>query len=458
MKLGEKLTEGPIFKKFVLFVIPIVITSFLQQMYNAADTVIVGQFAGKSALAAVGATSSVSALIITLFMGLSVGTNVVCAGFFGASNKDGIQKALHTSLLLGFLLGIPLTLVGWFGAKTFLTFTDTPESVIEDAALYMRIFFLGIPASLIYNFGSAALRAIGETKKPMYILLIAGLANVFLNYVFVAVLKQGVVGVALGTIVSQAISAIWVLLIFARNSGELHLSIRKLRVYRSVLVRILAIGFPAGLNGIMFSLSGVVIQTAINSFNEAVVASHSVAWNYMAFSNLLVAAGEQGIVSFVGQNMGAHLYNRVKQSVRMGLLIMTTVSMAFSSVIVIFAEPLLGIFTNDIDIIQGGMAQIYYAISVYFLFVPSLIFGGALRGMGKSMIPTVINLVGICLLRVLWIWCVWTPINPESLVLVYISFPVTWIVSGIAMTIAYMTERRNLRDGGIVYESRRGSY
>ncbi len=452
MKLGEKLTEGPIFKKFVLFVIPVIITSFLQQMYNAADTIIVGQFAGKNALAAVGATSSVSALIITLFMGLSVGTNVVCAGFFGAENKQGLERALHTSILLGVILGIPLTLVGWFGAKQFLTFTDTPADVIDDAALYMKLFFLGVPATLIYNFGSAVLRAIGETKKPLYILSVSGIANVVLNYVFVAFLDNGVVGVALGTIVSQTISALWVIVIFVRNRGEMHLCIKKLRIYKKEFSKILAIGVPSGLNGIMFSLSGVIIQTAINFFDATAIAAHSATWNYMAFSNLLVAAGEQGCISFVGQNMGAKKYDRVRKTVKIGMLSMLAASMIFSLIIVAFARPLLSVFTKESDIIECGLSQIYCAISVYFLYVPDLILGGALRGMGKSMIPTVINLVCICLLRVLWIWFVW-PLR-KNLEMVYYSFPVTWIVSGIAMGVAYMIERRNLVRGGNENESR----
>ena len=448
MKLGEKLTEGPIPKKFMLFVIPVIITSFLQQLYNTADTVIIGQYAGKSALAAVSATSSVSALIITLFMGLSVGTNVVCAAFFGAENKEGLSKTLHTSILLGVILGVPLTLAGWFGAERFLTYTGTPQDVLPDATLYMKLFFLGIPASLTYNFGSAVLRAIGETKKPLYILSVSGISNVLLNYIFVALFGQGVAGVALGTIVSQFISAVWVIIIFVKSRDELHLSIKKLRIYPKEFKRILSIGIPSGLNGIMFSLSGVIIQTAINSFETAAVAAHGATWNYMTFSNLLIAAGEQGCISFVGQNMGAKKYERVQKTVKFGLLTMTAASIVFSLIIVVFARPLIGIFSADEEIINLGMVQILCAISVYFLYVPDLVLGGALRGMGKSMIPTIINLVCICLLRILWIWFVWKPFHPDALEWVYYSFPVTWMVSGIAMTAAYITVSKRIFYGG----------
>lgn len=452
MKLGEKLTEGPIFKKFVLFVIPVVITGFLQQLYNAADTVVVGQLAGDTALAAVGATSSLSALIITLFMGLSVGTNVVCAAFFGAENRDGLSKAIHASVLLGVVLGIPLTLVGWFGAEYFLTLTGTPKDVIGQAALYMKIYFLGVPFALVYNFGAAALRAMGDTKRPLCILTVAGVANVALNIVCVAAFRLGVVGVAIGTIVSQLVSAVWVILVFAGNKNGIRLQLSKLRLYKKELLRILAIGIPSGLNGIMFSLSGVIIQTAINSFGKVTIAAHSVAWNYMAFSSLLIAAGEQGVVSFVGQNMGAKRYDRVKRTVWVALITMTAASVLFSVFIVLFAKPLLGIFTDDAGVAERGIVQLNCAMGFYFLYVPDLILGGALRGMGRSMIPTIINLVFICLLRMVWIWFVW-PLCP-SLEMVYYSFPFTWIISGIVMAAAFLIEGKRMFFGGETDESR----
>ena len=440
MKLGERLTEGPIFKKFVFFVVPVIISGFLQQLYHAADTVVVGWFAGDTALAAVGATSSLSALIITLFMGLSVGTNVVCAAFFGAEDYDGLSRAIHTSFFLGIVLGIPLTLVGWFGAPYFLTLTGTPQDVIGKAALYMKVYFLGVPFALIYNFGAAVFRAMGDTKRPLYILTVSGIVNVFLNILCVAIFKMGVVGVALGTIVSQLVSAIWVIFVLAGKNNKVRLRFSKLKLYKKEFFRIVAIGIPSGLNGIMFSLSGVITQTAINSFGKVTIAAHSVAWSYMAFSNLLIAAGEQGVISFVGQNMGAKKYDRVKRSVWVALLTMTIASILFSAVIVLFAEPLMGIFTNDSGVAKRGVVQVYCATAFYFLYAPDLILGGALRGMGKSMVPTTINLVCICFLRIMWIWFVW-PICPV-LEMVYYSYPFTWIMSGIAMTVAYLLVRR----------------
>lgn len=440
MKLGTNLTEGPILKKFVLFVIPLIFTGFLQQIYNAADTVVVGRFASEAALAEVGATSSMSALIITLFMGLAVGTNVVCASFFGAENKKGLERALHTSILLAIVIGIPLMLVGGFGAKFFLGLTGTPDDIIDGAALYMKLYFLGVPASLIFNFGSAVIRAMGNTKKPFYILAVSGIVNVVLNLICVIAFKLGVVGVAIGTVVAQIVSAVWVILIFTRKNAEVRLSLSRLRIYKKEFLKILAIGIPSGINGILFSLSNVFVQSAINSFGKTTVAGHSVAWNYMAFCSLLVSAHEQGTVSFVGQNMGALKYDRVKSVIKKAMLICSVATVLFSLFVVWQARPLLGIFTPDPGVVEAGLAQIYIAISVYILYVPNQIIGGALRGMGKSVLPTAINILGICGLRVAWIAWVW-PFNP-TLEMVYYSYGASWLLSGIAMIIAYMAVGR----------------
>lgn len=436
MKLGTNLTEGPILKKFVLFVIPLIFTGFLQQIYNAADTVVVGRFASEAALAEVGATSSMSALIITLFMGLAVGTNVVCASFFGADNKEGLERALHTSILLAILIGVPLMLVGWFGARFFLGLTGTPDDIIDGAALYMKLYFLGVPASLIFNFGAAVLRAMGNTKKPFYILAVSGIVNVVLNLICVIVFKLGVVGVAMGTVAAQMVSAVWVILIFVRKNAEVRLSLVKLRIYKREFLKILAIGIPSGINGILFSLSNVFVQSAINSFGKTTVAGHSVAWNYMAFCSLLVSAHTQGTVSFVGQNMGARKYDRVKSVIKKAMLFCSVATILFSSFVVWQARTLLGIFTPDPGVVEAGLSQIYIAISVYVLYAPNEIIGGALRGMGKSVLPTAINILGICGLRVVWIAWVW-PLNP-TLEMVYYSYGASWLISGVVMAVAYM--------------------
>ncbi len=442
MERGTNLTEGPIWRKFIVYVIPIILSGFLQQLYNAADTIVVGKFVGDVALAAVGSTTALASLIITLFMGISVGTNVVCARFFGAENRQGLEKALHTSILLGVVLGIPLTLIGWFGSKYFLQLMGTPSDVIEHATLYMKIYFLGVIANLIYNFGSAVMRAMGDTKRPLYILSVAGIANVLLNLICVLVFKLGVVGVAVGTVASQVLSAIAVIFVFIKNEYGIKLSVPKLRFYKKELMMVLSIGIPSGINGILFNLSNTLTQSAINSFGKTIMAGHSVAWNFMTFSYLIVAAGEQATAAFVGQNMGARKYLRIDESVKCALTFIGLITIAFSVLVVSQGRFFLGIFTNDALVVEKGLVLLYTCITVYVLYAPGLIFGAALRGIGKAVLPMVINIMGICALRVAWVMFVW-PLNP-TLEMVYYSFPLSWIASGVAMLIAYTAVRRTL--------------
>ncbi len=440
MKMGSNLTEGSIRKKFCLFVVPVILSGFLQQLYNTADTIVVGQFAGDTALAAVGSTTVLTNLIVTLFIGLSVGTNVVCARFFGAENKIGIERALYTSVVLGVVLGIPLTLIGWFGSGYFLGLMGTPMDIIKPAALYMKLYFLGVPATLIYNFGSAVLRAMGDTKRPLYILTAAGIVNVILNLICVIGFHLDVVGVAIGTIASQVLSAIAVMVIFTKENSEPHFKISKIRVFKKELLMILAIGIPSGLNGILFSLSNTLTQSAVNSFGKLTVAAHSIGWTFMGFCHLLITASEQGVISFVGQNLGAEKYDRVNKTVNVGLVFAVITVLTFTSFLIINAEWIIGIFTKDPEVVKIGLVQFYNALSLYVLYIPSIIYGAALRGMGKAILPTAINIVGICVLRVVWVTVVW-PLNP-TLEMVYYSFPLSWVASGIAMTIAYMIAKR----------------
>ncbi len=442
MKTGTSLTEGSIWKKFCLFVVPVILSGFLQQIYNTADTIVVGQFAGDTALAAVGSTTVLTNLIVTLFIGLSVGTNVVCARFFGAENMIGIERALYTSIVLGVILGIPLMLVGWFGSEYFLGLMGTPGDIIKPATLYMKIYFLGVPATLVYNFGSAVLRAMGDTKRPLYILTVAGIVNVFLNLICVIVFHLDVVGVAIGTIASQILSAIAVMTIFIKENTQPKFKFSQLRVFKKELLMILSIGIPSGLNGILFSLSNTLTQSAVNSFGKLTVAAHSIGWTFMGFCHLLITAGEQGVISFVGQNLGAEKYDRVKRTVNVALVFSAVTVFAFTAFLMINAEWIIGIFTKDPEVVKIGLVQFYNALSMYVLYIPSVIYGGALRGMGKAILPTVINIAGICVLRVVWVTVVW-PMNP-TLEMVYYSFPLSWVASGIAMAIAYLIAKKKL--------------
>ncbi|MBQ4629963.1 MAG: MATE family efflux transporter [Clostridia bacterium] len=444
MDTPSPLTHGNIAKNYTLFIIPIILTGFLQQFYNSADSMIVGNFAknGATALAAVGSTASLCGLIATFFTNLSVGTNVVCARMCGANDHEGLDRAFHTSVLMGILFGIPLMLIGILGSRYLLELMGTPNNVIDKATLYMRLFFVGAPANLVYFFASATLRAVGDTKRPLYILALSGIVNVILNIICVVGFGLGVSGVAIGTVASQIVSAVLVLMVFSKGSHGLHFSFSKLKIHKKEFWEILTIGVPAGFNGILFNLSNVFIQSAINSFGKTTMAAHSVAWNYMCFAFYFANSGEQGVVCFVGQNMGAKKYERIGKIVKTAIAVTSFLTVIFSAIVVVFGKPLLSVFTTDKEVVSIGMVQIYSAISIYVLYVPGIIFGGALRGMGKSMLPTLINILGICAVRIGWISFVW-PLNP-TLEMVYYSFPVTWIASGLPMLVMYIIVKRKL--------------
>ncbi len=442
MKFGIDLTTGSIVKKYIFFVLPIIASSFLQQLYNAADTMVVGKFVGDTALAAVGSTSHLTNLILNLFIGLSVGINVVCSKYYGADNKEGLKRAIHTSILLGLIVGVPLALVGWFGSAYFLGLMGTPVDVIDQAALYMRVFFLGVPAALTYNFGAAILRSAGDTKRPLYILSFAGVANVVLNLVCVIVFKLGVVGVALGTIVSQAISAVAIIILLRKNDDEFRLRLSKLKIYKREFNKIIGIGIPSGINGVMFSLSNVIIQSSINFFGKDAVAGNAVASNVEVFGFLLLASAEQAVISFVGQNMGARKFDRVDASVRNSLIFGIISTSVFAVIVLMAGEFLLGFFTDGQEVIKIGFMKLSILMGSYVLYAPGQVLNGALRGLGKAVSPTVINAVFVCLLRVVWIFTVF-PLRKE-LSTVYFSYPVSWGLTSIATIIAYIRVRKKV--------------
>ncbi len=442
MKAGVDFTEGPILKKFLLFAIPVLLTNLMQQLYNSADIMIVGKFAGETALAAVGSTAALTNLIVNLFVGFAVGSNVLCARCYGAQDKEGLSRALHTSILLGLLLGFPLAFIGWFASGYFLEIMGTPADVIDKATLYMRIYFLGSPASMVYNYGAAVLRSVGDTKRPLYILAASGIINVFLNLLCVVVFKMDVAGVAIGTIASQLVSALAVVVIFMKSDSDLKLTLGGLSIHKKELKQIAAVGVPAGINGAMFSLSNVILQSAVNSFGSTVMAANSVASNYTNFAYILVAAGEQACTSFVGQNMGARKYERIGKIVTVSLLVTGIAVMIYSAVIVLNGKFFLGLFTTEPDVVKYGMVYVRVVIIPYVLIMPSVVLGGALRGMGHAVSQTVISLVFICLVRVLWVAFV-LPLN-NVYEMVFVSYPVSWIAAALAAFTVFLIAQRNL--------------
>lgn len=436
------LTSGPVFRKLVIFVIPIILSGALQQLYNAADSVVVGQFVGDSALAAVGSTVALTNLIVNLFVGLAVGANVVCARYFGAGNREGLYRAIHAGIALALVAGVGLAVIGFSFAKPLLLMMGTPDTVIAQATLYMQVCFLGSPFSMVYNFGAGILRAGGDTKRPLYILTAAGLVNVALNLFCVIVLKLGVLGVAIGTISSQLLSAFCVMRILIRSDSEFRFELKGLRFYKKETLSIIKVGVPAGLNGIMFSISNVILQSTVNTYGDSAMAGIAAAGNIEIFMFIFLSSVEQGVVSFTAQNMGAGKLKRIDFVLRDAIIFGILGVALLNALILPFQEPLLRVFTDGSSAISFGKIKLFMLCAYYFLYVPGMLCGGSLRGMGWSVTPAVINAVFICCARIVWIYAFY-PANPTMKMLFY-AYPISWALSMLAQATAYLIARHKV--------------
>lgn len=423
------LTEGPIFRKLIIFVFPVLISGLLQQLYHAADVVVVGNFArdSKTALAAVGSTGALTALILNVFLGLSVGANVVCANLFGAKKQEELSKAMQTAMITALFSGILVSIVGFLFARPMLILMGSPETVIDHATTYVRIIFLGQPASLVYNFGAGILRAYGDTKRPMYILGFSGLINVILNLLFVIVFHWDEAGVALATSIASYISAFLVLRILFHSDGEQQLSFTNLHFYPDQFLRILKIGIPSGLNGAVYSISNVIIMTAINSFGDVVVAGNSAAANIEAVIYQIPASFATASVSFSGQNYGAKKLKRIDKLLMLSIMVSSLCLLALNTAVNIYPSFFLRMFTKDADVILCGIPRLRMVSSFYVLCAVTEITVGCMRGMKQTLLPTVFNAVSICGPRILWVLAIF-PLNPQ-LTFLYTCYPISWTCS-----------------------------
>ncbi len=434
--------SGSVLPKIIRFSLPLMFSSVLQLFFNAADIIVVGQYAGPTALAAVGSTGAVTFLIINVFMGLAVGTNVTMARAFGAGDTNKVSRTVHTSILISILVGTALVFVGMFLSKPLLQLMGSPDDVIDQATLYMRIYFIGMPASMVYNFGAANLRAIGDTKRPLYFLAISGVLNVVVNLILVIVFSMGVAGVAIATILAQYLSAFLVILCLIKSQASYKLEIKKLKIYKEELMSIVKIGIPAGIQGTMFSLSNTLIQSSINGFGSVVMAGSTAAGNLEGFIFVAMNALHQSAVSFIGQNIGAKKYSRINKIVLNCLSCVVVVGVTMSALMVIFGENLLGIYNSDPEVISYGMIRIYYIVIPYFVCGIMDVMMGTLRGMGYSLVPTMVSLVGTCLMRVVWVMVIFAQ-NPtlETLFPVYL---VSWTATTSFLTIYFFIVKRKL--------------
>lgn len=434
--------RGPLLGKILIFALPLMLSGILQLLFNAADIVVVGRFASSQALAAVGSTSALINLIINVFIGLSVGANVLVARYYGAGEREQVSQAVHTSVLLSLLCGVVLIAVGVALSRPLLELMGTPEDVINMSATYMRIYFCGMPVLMLYNFGAAILRSVGDTKRPLYFLIVAGVINVVLNLFFVIVCGMDVDGVALATVISQAVSAGLILLCLMRMEGPCHLDLHKLHIYKDKMWQIVRVGLPAGLQGCIFSISNVLIQSSVNSFGSVAMAGNTAASNIEGFVYTGMNAIYQTALSFTSQNYGARQYHRITRVMRLCLALVTAVGLGLGLTAVLLHTQLLGIYSSDPQVITYGTMRMQFVATLYFLCGIMDVMAGVMRGMGYSILPMIVSLTGACGLRILWIFTLFAA--NRTLSMLYVSYPVSWLITALAHLGCYFWVRRKM--------------
>ncbi len=421
------MTTGSLLPKVLMFSGPLILTGILQLLYNAADVVVVGRFVGHQALAAVGSTGSLINLLVNVFMGLSVGSSVVIANAYGAGDLRSVRTGVHTSITVAGIAGVAVGIIGVAAARPLLTLMGSPDDVIDDATLYVQIYFMGMPANMLYNFGAAILRAVGDTRRPLYYLTVAGIVNVLLNLFLVIVCHLGVAGVAIATVSSQVISMVLVIICLLRSDGAIHLEPKELRINRRQLGDIFRIGLPAGLQGSLFSISNVLIQSSVNSFGSIAMAGNSAASNIEGFVYTSMNAIHQADLTFTSQNLGARQFDRVRRVMWVCLGTVTAIGLGMGLAFYAAGPTLLSFYNTDAEVIRHGMLRLSIILPSYFLCGLMDVMVGQLRGIGYSILPMVVSLTGACLLRVVWIFTIFAA-TPTMTVL-YISYPISWFAT-----------------------------
>lgn len=438
------MTTGKLLPKIISFTIPLMLTGLLQIVYNAADSIIVGRFAGSVSLAAVGATSSLVHLSLNIFLGLATGSGVVAAKHIGAGNASSVHRTVHTSMLLALVSGIAIALIGFILSPFALRAMDIPDDVFPLSVTYLRIFFLGTPASMLYNFGAAALRATGDSKRPLYILTFSGVVNVVLNLIFVIFFKMNVAGVALATIISQLVSAVFVLYILINANSVIRLSLRKMRFYKAELLDIIRIGVPMGIQGSLFSLSNVIIQSSINSFGAAAIAGNTASSNIDSVIHICCNSVSQSATTFTSQNYGAGQFKRIRRIYFNCVGLTVVIAAICCAFLLTFGTQVLGIFSTDPAVVDMGLVRMrLFAITYVFNSILDVT-TGQMRGLGKSVAPMLVTMAGVCGLRIVWVYTVFRAFR--SMQVLYLSYPVSWAVTGAVLLVMYIiTFRKILR-------------
>ncbi len=436
------MTKGPWLKKILIFSMPLMLTGLLQMVYNTADIVVVGRFAGPASLAAVGATSSLVNLILNIFLGMAMGSGVMSARYIGAEDDNRLSKCVHTAMSLSIICGFFVSIFGFFMSEKLLILMDSPADVLPLSTLYLQIYFLGAPASLVYNFGAAIVRSTGDTKRPLYILTSTGLVNIALNLLLVIRFTMGVAGVAIATITAQYISAVLIVIRLFKIEGSCRLSLKKLKIHTNELKKILLIGVPAGIQNSLFSFSNVVIQSTVNSFGSTAMSGITAGSNFESFVYICTNAISQTTMTFSSQNMGARKYDNLGKIYKRCILLAILIGGGMSVVGVIFRNQVVGIFSTDPDVIEIGAARLAMILPFYFFCSLMDVGGGQLRGMGKSFEPMIITLLGSCGIRLLWVFVFFTK-NPTLLYL-YWAYPISWSLTFIVLFAFYFIIKRKI--------------
>ena len=441
-------TNRALVGQMVMFALPIMAVNLLQLVFNAADMIVVGRFEGARALAAVGATGSLFNLIVNLFMGLSVGTAVIVAQDYGARRVEGIRQSVHTSIAVSLIGGGVATAIGLSFCAPLLRWMGTPEDIIGLSTLYMRIVFAGMPASMVFNFGAAILRAVGDSRRPMYFLVVSGAVNVVFNLFFVAVLRLGVAGVGWATVISQYLALILIMISLSRQEGALRFQWQRLKIHRQKLVQLLRIGVPAGLQSVLFSISNVLIQSAVNSFGTTMVAASAASSNVENLVATPMNAYYQAAITFTGQSMGAEDYDRIDRIAKNCTALVFVTWLILGGITLSFGRTLLAYYTTDPAVIELGMRRMKVLMSLYFTCGIMNVFPGLTRAMGYSVLPMLSTLVGACLLRIVWLATVFR-LYPTQLVL-FAVYPVTWTIAGLGQVASFFYARSRIRKRAVL--------
>ena len=441
------MTHGKLIPKVAAFALPLMATSILQLLYNAADVIVVGRFTGPEALAAVGSTAALINLIVNVFLGLSVGTNVIAANYYGLGDFRNMRETVHTSIAVSVVGGFVVGVFGVLFGGVFLGWMGTSEEVLPLATQYIRIFFIGTPFNMLYNFGAAVLRAVGDTRRPLYFLTVSGLVNVVLNLIFVIVFHMGVAGVALATIASQLISATLVILCLIHSPGYVHLDLKQLHIRRDKLAAIAKVGLPAGFQGACFSISNVLIQSTVNSYGAIVMAGNSASQNLEGFIYVAMNSFHQAAITFVSANVGAGKNRRIRRTLGACVTLVLAVGAGLCLIAFVLKDLLLGIYSTDPEVIAAGLVRLRVFTLTYYLCGLMDVLCGVIRGMGAAIAPMIVSIVGACGFRIFWIYAV-LPLHP-TLQMLYIGYPVSWILTAAAHLICYLKLIRRFPPGSI---------